>query len=192
MAPNQKISREMILDAGYRLVKESGMENLNSRNVAKLLGCSTQPIFSQFPTMEELRQEVHDYACQKFEQDVICNLTSDSFFRSSYFKLINLAKEEKNIFKLIYLSEYCLGSDFLETRMTFKSNQRIWEEFKSKYQLDDSPCTNTLERISLLVHGIATLIATANVIYDDIQIVSIVEDTLDDIVNGFNERSKTI
>lgn len=189
MPPNQKISKEMILEAGYQLVRESGFENLNSRNVAKELGCSTQPIFSQFPSMEELRQNVHDYACEKFEQDVMRNVTSESFLRSSYFKVINLAKDESNIFKLIYLSKYCVGSDFLATRMNFRSNQSIWEELKSKYRLEDNQCTNTLERISLLVHGIATLIATANIKYDDEPIVNIVENTLNDIVNGFKERS---
>lgn len=185
MPPNQKISKKMILEAAYQLVKESGIETVNSRNIAKILDCSTQPVFSQFPSMEELRLNVHDYACQKFEQDVTCNVTSDSFFRSSYFKVINLAKYEKNIFKLIYLSEYCSGSDFLGIRMNFKSNQRIFEELRSKYQLEDNDCMNALERMSLLVHGIATLIATSNVMYDDEQISNIVEDTLDDIVNGF-------
>lgn len=192
MPPNQKISREMILEACYRIVKESGIESVNSRNAAKAIGCSTQPVFSQFPSMEELRQSVHDYACEKFEQDVMCNVTSDSFFRSSYFKVINLAKNDKNIFKLIYLSEYCIGSNFLETRMNFKSNQRIWEELKLKYQLEDNDCTNALERTSLLVHGISTLIATANVIYDDNQIINIVENTLDDIVNGYKGRGKIL
>lgn len=192
MPPNQKISKDMIMEAGYQIVKESGIENVNSRNVAKMLGCSTQPIFSQFPSMEDLRQGVHDYACQKFEQDVLFTVTSDSFFRSSYLKVINLAQDEKNIFKLIYLSEYCIGSNFLRTRMNFKSNQRIWTELKLKYQLKDNDCSDALERISLLVHGIATLIATANITYDDEQIVKIIENTLDDIVNGFNERSNTL
>lgn len=45
-----------------------------------------------------------------------------------------------------------------------------------------------MERISLLVHGIATLIATSNIQYTDEQIISIVEKTLEDIVAGMKER----
>ncbi|MEM1483487.1 TetR/AcrR family transcriptional regulator [Oscillospiraceae bacterium PP1C4] len=190
MPPNQKITKDMILETAYMLVQNSGIESVNSRSIAKKLGCSTQPIFSQFPSMEELRQSVHNYACQKFEQDVLCNTGLDSFIRSCYLKVTNLAKYEKNVFRLIYLSEYCIGENFLGTRMSFKSNQRIGEELKAKYWIEDKDCTDILERISLLVQGIATLIATSHIRYTDEQIVSIVERTLGDMVKGINERSQ--
>lgn len=47
-----KITKEMILACGYELAKTNGIENINARNLAKSLGCSTQPIYSQFPNME--------------------------------------------------------------------------------------------------------------------------------------------
>lgn len=189
MPPNQKITKDMILETGYRLVQVSGIESVNSRGIAKILGCSTQPVFSQFPSMEGLRQSVHDYACHKFEQDMLSNVDSGSFMQSCYLKVTNLAKLEKNIFRLIYLSEYCLGDNFLNARMSFESNQRIWKELKEKYQLEDKACADILERISLLVQGIATLIATSHIQYEDKQIVTLVERTLEDMVKGINERS---
>jgi len=93
MPPSTKITKEMILEAGYELVITSGIESVNSRSIAKMLGCSTQPIFSQFPSMEELRQGIHNYASQKFEQDVSCWADSDSFMLSSYLKVTNLPKK---------------------------------------------------------------------------------------------------
>ena len=168
------------------------MGYINSRSIAKMLGCSTQPIFSQFPSMEELRQGIHNFACQKFEHDIFCDANSDSFMRSSYLKVTDLAKNQKNIFKLIYLSEYCMGEIFLNTRMNFESNKRIWCEIKLKYQINDNECSDILERISLLVQGIATLIATSNIQYKDEQIIAIVENTLEDIVIGIKERRKRL
>ena len=192
MPPSTKITREMILETGYELVMASGIESVNSRSIAKIIGCSTQPIFSQFPNMEELRQAIHNLACKKFEQDVLCNTNSDLFTRSSYLKVINLAKNQKNIFKLIYLSEYCIGKIFLSTRMNFESNKKIWNEIKSKYNVNDNECSDILERISLLVQGIATVIATANIQYSDEQVSDIVENTLEDIVMGIKERRKKL
>ena len=190
MPPNQKITKEMILEAGYQIVRTDGIESVNSRSIAKTLRCSTQPVFSQFPTMTELRQGVHDYACRKFEQDVLYDAASGSFIQSSYLKVTELAKEEKNVFALIYLSEYCGGNDFLRTRMKYESNQRIWKEIKERYRLGDDDCADVLERISLLVQGLATLIATSNVRYEDARIIRIVEQTLEDILNGIKGRSK--
>ena len=192
MPPITKITREIILETGYELVMTSGIESVNSRSIAKIIGCSTQPIFSQFPNMEELRQSIHNLACKKFEQDVLCNTNSDLFMRSSYLKVINLAKNQKNIFKLIYLSEYCMGEIFLNTRMNFESNKKIWNEIKLKYHVNDNECSDILERISLLVQGIATVIATANIQYRDEQIIAIVENTLEDIVMGIKERRKKL
>lgn len=190
MPPNRKITKEMILETGYEIVITSGIESVNSRSVAQMLGCSTQPVFSQFQSMEELRQGIHNYASQKFEEDILCWSDSHSFMRSSYLKVTDLAKKQKNIFKLIYLSEYCMGENFINSRMNFESNKKIWYEIKLKYQVNDTECLDILERISLLVQGIATVIATSNIQYNDGQIIAIVENTLEDIVIGIKERGK--
>ena len=62
MPPRQKITRGMILDAALTLTREEGVGAVNARSVAKALGCSTQPVFSQFATMEALRRATFDHA----------------------------------------------------------------------------------------------------------------------------------
>ena len=44
MPPKARITRDMILDAAFDLVRAEGHEALNVRTLAKRLGCSTQPI----------------------------------------------------------------------------------------------------------------------------------------------------
>ena len=48
MPPKVKISREDIIKTAVLIVKTSGVNELNARNIATMLGCSTQPIFSNF------------------------------------------------------------------------------------------------------------------------------------------------
>lgn len=188
MPPKTKIDKEMLLQAGLDIVRISGIDSVNSRNIAKALSCSTQPIFSHFPTMEQLRQEVHNYACRKFETEVLSENDVCHFMRQSYLKVINLARNEKNIFNLIYLSEYCLGKDFLSIRMTYESNQKIFAEIKDRYQLKDEACFDLLQRISIMIQGIATLIATTNIRYTDEQVICIVERTISDMVLGILKK----
>ena len=45
-----------------------------------------------------------------------------------------------------------------------------------------------MERISLLVHGITTLIATSSIQYTEEQIIVLVENTLEDMVTGIEGR----
>lgn len=190
MPPSQKITEEMILETGYMLVETSGIESVNARSIAKVLCCSTQPVFSNFPGIEELRQKIHDYACDKFENDVLFNPFPGSFLSSSYRKVIRLAEEHSNVFRLIYLSRYCNGDNFFESRMSFKSNQKIFDEIRKKYVLDDAECTDILERISLLVQGIATLAATSSFRYGEKKLVELVENTMEDMVIGIRKRRR--
>ena len=62
MPPKAKISREMIIDAAYEIVRESGEENINARNIAEKLSCSTQPVLYVFKTMDEIRECVYQKA----------------------------------------------------------------------------------------------------------------------------------
>ena len=56
--PRKRIFREDILNAAVGLVREEGPAALSVRNIAKKLGCSTQPVYSEFESMEALREEL--------------------------------------------------------------------------------------------------------------------------------------
>ncbi|MBP3368131.1 MAG: TetR/AcrR family transcriptional regulator, partial [Clostridia bacterium] len=56
MPPKVKITKEDIVKTALELVRAEGEEALNARSIAAALGCSTQPIFSNFETMDELRE----------------------------------------------------------------------------------------------------------------------------------------
>ena len=54
MARTLKITKEMITDAAVEVIRTDGSEKLNARSVARVLGCSTQPVLYQFQTMDDL------------------------------------------------------------------------------------------------------------------------------------------
>ena len=55
MAPKIKITKNDIISTAIAIVREKGSEALNARAVASSLECSTQPIFSNFKDMKELK-----------------------------------------------------------------------------------------------------------------------------------------
>ncbi|HJJ91721.1 MAG TPA: hypothetical protein O0Y15_02790, partial [Methanocorpusculum sp.] len=55
MPPKVKIRKKDIINAAVDLVRQNGESAINARNIASVLNCSTQPVFSNFETMEELR-----------------------------------------------------------------------------------------------------------------------------------------
>ena len=66
MPPKIKITKEDIVRTAVEIVREQGDGMLNARTLAERLSCSTQPIFSNFRTMQELRFAV-TIDCRKMD-----------------------------------------------------------------------------------------------------------------------------
>jgi AcrR family transcriptional regulator len=183
MPPKITTSKEMIIEAGYCIADEDGIGQVNCRAIANKLGCSTQPVFSRFPKMDELKEEVFNHACYKLEQgiaDRLKNSKGSSLVEVSVTVLADMARDHKNLYKLIYLSDFRSEKSFLEEREKYKTNQLIIKELIDKYKIDRERVEGIFERVSLLVHGICTVIATTTMDYSNEQVIRIVNDELTD------------
>ena len=58
MPPKVKVTKEEIIAAALEILRQKGMEAVNARAVAAALGCSTQPIFSNYSSMGALQHDV--------------------------------------------------------------------------------------------------------------------------------------
>ena len=58
MPPKVKVTKEEIIAAALEILRQKGMEAVNARAVAAALGCSTQPIFSNYSSMGVLQHDV--------------------------------------------------------------------------------------------------------------------------------------
>lgn len=158
MPPKVKITKEDIIDAAIDLIRESGMDALNARAIAKKLGCSTQPIFSNYATMEELKAEVMRAADAIYQQYIENGMKDPAYppYKASGIAYIRFAREENQLFKLLFMRD--------------RSNEEIKEERESLEGLLKIIASSTgltmdeaymfhLE-MWVFVHGIATMIAT--------------------------------
>ncbi len=183
MPPKITTSKEMIIEAGYSIADEDGIGQVNCRAIANKLGCSTQPVFSRFPNMDELKEEVFIYACEILEQNIADKLkTSEgcSLVEASVTVLADMARDHKNLYRLIYLSDFRSEKSFLEEREKYQTNKLIIKELIEKYKIDSERVERIFERVSLLVHGICTVIATTTMDYSNEQVIRIVNDELMD------------
>ena len=55
MPAKAKVTKEMIIDAGFAVAREAGAENISARTVSERLHCSTQPVMYHFATIEALK-----------------------------------------------------------------------------------------------------------------------------------------
>lgn len=107
MAPRIRIQKETITQKAFELTRLYGFEKVTARLLAKELNCSTQPIFSAFRGMEELKEAVYQRTVRFFEEAMLKPSADPEtpYFLSMGLKYIELAREEKNLFRLLCLSD---------------------------------------------------------------------------------------
>ena len=107
MPPKVKISKEEIVKTALDLVRESGEEALNARAIAAALNCSTQPIFSNFATMEDLQEAVSFAAYNHYLGFLKHEAERGEYptYKSFGMAYIRFAKEEKELFKFLFMCD---------------------------------------------------------------------------------------
>ena len=107
MPPSVKVSKEDVITASLNMVRECGADALNARALATYIGCSTQPIFSNFSSMTELKQEVLKAADSIYQDFLSREMESGQYppYKASGIGYIRFAKEEKELFKMLFMRE---------------------------------------------------------------------------------------
>ena len=193
MPPKQKITKQMVLEAGYDIAKKRGMENVNSRNIAKVLSCSTQPVFSCYSTMEDLKKNVFDFALEKFICDGIEYVNSQKsldFWSLSIQWYLKLLRNEPHLYKVIFCSKGYgnqTPNDFISR---YTSNQKVLLKIQTQYELCLDDCRDILLRSYALLHGIGSLVFFNDFEISDEDIIDIVKRTVAEMVLSAQTKKK--
>ena len=158
MPPKIRVTKEDIVETALELVRNEGAEALNARAVAVALGCSTQPVFSNFASMEELRLAVVGRA------DALCNeyirreTESGVYpaYKASGIAYIRFASEERELFKLLYMRDRSREAA-LEAQ---EFDEGLRSVVKTSTGLDDDDAALFHLEMWAFVHGIASMFAT--------------------------------
>lgn len=158
MPPKVKITKTDIINTALEIIRANGAQAVNARSIAAALNCSTQPIFSNFASMEALDQEVlcaaHELYLGFLRRDL------ESGFHPEYKALgvgyIRFAQEEKELFKLLFMRDR--EGAALDTTSDFEASVEI-------IMKSNGVTRQTAEimhfEMWIFVHGIATMLATS-------------------------------
>lgn len=104
MPPKQRITREMILETAFDMFCREGLAVVNARSVAKELNCSTQPIFSYFSGMDDLKTSLEAKARELFEEEIGRTLGGDEPLLEGCLAYYRFAVEQPKLFWQLFLS----------------------------------------------------------------------------------------
>ena len=181
MPPKVKVTKEEIIKTTVELVRANGQNAINARAIASSLNCSTQPIFSNFESMEELEQSTILASYEIYLNFIKNEVESGKYPKYKAFGMayIRFAKEEKELFKLLFMrdrssEDTSLSPDFEESVQMIMQANNVSYETASLMHFELWSC----------VHGIGTMLATSFIPldWDDISNV------LSDIYQGIRIR----
>ena len=165
MPPKFKFTKEEITDAALNVTRKNGISGLTARALAAELGCSVKPIFGLFKNMEEVGQEVLAASDLLYQNYLREDMAKGKYplYKASGMAYIRFAKEERELFKLLFMRD--------RSREKIEENK---EEIRPLMQLiqqnlgisEDEAYLFHLE-MWLYVHGIATMIATSYLDWED-------------------------
>lgn len=170
MSKNVTITKEMILASAFDIVREKGLEGISNRELAKKLNCSIRPIYYQFQNVEELYNELYVEIEKYFYKFLMDNMNDDMpKYKQVGINYIKFAKEEKEFFKILFMSEVDLGlNDFIAKDMEdFKELSKL---IKISTNLNDEDIESFHIKMWIFSHGLATLLASSTLNISDKQL----------------------
>lgn len=156
MPAKKQVTKEMILDASMKLLREHGYEAVTIKELAKELSCSTQPIYLSFSGMEELRNELIPLAIETFEK-YMKSRNLDGVIRLYETAYIQFAKNEPHLFCFLFMRP----NAFVEIKQVLLPLiERSISQLMDTYHIDHDEADMLHDQLWMHAHGIATMVAT--------------------------------
>ena len=181
MPPKVKITKDEIVAVTLDLLRREGEDAMNARRIASELGCSTQPVFSNFSSMEELQHAVTGAAYQYYHSFLIEEMQGGKYppYKAYGMAYVRFARTEKALFKALFMcdrkgKELIPADDFSESVDMIMQANDLSREQAELWHMEMWSC----------VHGIAVMLATSFLELDD----ALISRMISDIYQGLQAR----
>ena len=187
MPPVRKFDKKDIIDTACQIALEYGLEGINARSIAKNLGCSVQPIFHNFTSMEDLNEEVYKAIYNKYKEYML-NARQKSYkpYKEMGLAYIRFAADYPNFFKIIFMQR----TDFNAENLILNDDMGN-DVIKAGQELTGLSFNNQKEfhiKVWIFTHGIACLVATRTVKFSELEISNLLEDTVKQLLIGYKKE----
>ena len=181
MPRKQSVTKERLIDAAFELIREKGVLELSSRHLAEKAGCSTQPIFRIYKNMAELENDLFlkcaDYFGGYFELEGDFSTVPFVNFGMTY---ISFAKNEPDIFKLLFLEENNVRKSSYDL-VNGGSKNLVIRELKKIEDITPDEYEDVFMKVWLVIHGTACMMIRNEFDISELDTVKLLEDMFEKI-----------
>ena len=166
MPPKVKISKQMVAEAAFELIRASGHEALNARSIAEHLGCSTQPVLYTFKTVDEIRAAAYEIADDFHTAYIMPRDTDENPMLALGMNYVRFGHEEKNLFRFLFQTNKFGGMD-VDALMHDPNLSGVLDVMAGGLQCGIEKAQEMFLTFFCVVHGLASLLANNAMDFDE-------------------------
>ena len=177
MPPKVKVTKEEIIAAALEILRQKGMEAVNARAVAAALGCSTQPIFSNYSSMGALQHDVLAAGYAEYNRWIEQQMKEGRYppYKASGMAYISFARRQSQLFKVLFMRDRTGEPQPAEDELTRRIIGLI---MKNTYTLHIE--------LWIFIHGIASMLVTGYLNLEE----TVISTMVTDVYQGLLARKK--
>ena len=166
MPPKVKVTKDMVAEASFALVRARGHEALNARAIAEALGCSTQPVLYNFRTVDEIREAAYEIADSFHSAYILPRETDEDPMLALGLNYVRFAHEEKNLFRFLFQTDKFGGMD-VEGLMSDPNLSAVMAVMAEGLGCEAAEAREMFFTFFCAAHGLASLLANNSMAYDE-------------------------
>ncbi|MFD1393287.1 TetR/AcrR family transcriptional regulator [Lacticaseibacillus jixianensis] len=179
MARKKTITRDQILSAAYALVVEEGFKHFTARNIARRMGCSTQPIYLEFTNMADLKQAVLDEIKDTLSTKMSRRFTTDPIVDLGL-AYINFALDNRALYRAVFIEDHFGVEEMRE--FAFNTAFERLERYAPAEAISEEQKRNTISGLWIVATGIANLMAPNFIDISREQMIDILQAVVHDFI----------
>ena len=161
MSAKVLIKKEYLIKGAIKIIRDKGDNELSARNLARTCNCSTQPIFRLFENMEDLKTTVYNDVYEIQNKYLSNGQTHQVPFIGVGLSYIEFAIKEKNLIKFLFISSNSKNNNILNMAET-EDGKKYIEMIEKSTGLSIASSKQIYINTWLIIHGIASMMATTN------------------------------
>ena len=187
MPPKEKLSRQDVIQGAVELVRECGYDALNARALAQRLGCSTMPLFRHFKGMDEIRMATFVRVGEIYAAYIRRGAEQPIPFKAVGMEYIRFAKEEPNLFRLMFMTD---PHSLSVTPPDDPTRPHVSAIAAAASGLRGELAETVYREMWIFVHGIATLIVTGVMDFQEAEISTMLTDVFQGLRRKMNQQQE--
>lgn len=179
MPPKAKFTRDEVIHAALRIVRTDGPDALTARSLGAALGSSARPVFTVFPSMEDVFHAVTASARQVYTDDITAALSRQDIpaFQAVGMQYIRFAQTEPKLFQMLFMSEQPEQPGVGSVLPVIDDNYpQILASAQNHYNLSSGQAEWLYRHLWIYSHGIAVLCATRMCTFSTDEIAAMLTD----------------